>query len=60
MHCMNCEVIMSRISDIKSHISYDHLFGDVKEQKDVAQLYIQLLAVRDDLLLHQDEQDQES
>ena len=50
-------VTTKRISDIKSH---DHLFGDVGEQKNVAQPYIQLLAVRDDLVLCQDEQDQKS
>jgi hypothetical protein len=57
MHCMNCEVIISKIGDIKSHIRYEHLFGNVNEQKDVAQLYIQLLSVRDDLLLQQEEQE---
>ena len=61
MHCMNCEVILSRIRDIKSHIKYEHLFGNVNEQKEVAQLYIQLLAVREDLIMQkqQDEQEQE-
>ena len=54
---MNCEVIISKIGDIKSHIRYEHLFGNVNEQKDVAQLYIQLLSVRDDLLLQQEEQE---
>ena len=36
MHCINCEVIISKIGDIKSHIRYEHLFGYVNEQKYVA------------------------
>ena len=53
--------ILSKICDIKSHIKYEHLFGNVNEQKEVAQLFIQLLAVREDLTIQQqeDEQDQE-
>ena len=56
---MKYEVIISRMSDIKSHIKYEHIFGNIIEQRDVAQLYLQLLAVRDELLLQQEDQDQE-
>ena len=44
---------------MKRHIKYEHIFGNVHEKKEMAHLYIQLLAVREDLTMQQQEDEQE-
>ena len=57
---MTCPKIATSIPANKSHIKYEHAFGNVNEQGDMARLYLQLLKVREELLREQQDQDQDS
>ena len=59
-HCITCPKIATIIPANKSHIRYEHVFGNVNEQGDMARLYLQLLKVREKLLREQQDQDQDS
>ena len=50
-HCMECEKLSKVRSDFNEHIEYNHINGSVEQQKEVAALYVALLAARDGLLL---------
>ena len=50
---MECEVIKGDVScEIisRAHIQYDHIYGNVDEQKEVVTLMRELLGVREKLL----------
>ena len=59
-HCMSCPKILEKIPNLKSHIKYMHAFGIVEEQKELAQLFIHLLGVREEMLQDLDDQEQEN
>ena len=40
-----------------NHINYEHVYGNVCEQRDIAKLYIKLLNAREVMLQDQDDQD---
>ena len=42
-HCMKCPTILSKFGKIKDHIKYEHVYGNIQEQKEVAQLFLQIL-----------------
>ena len=48
---MECEKLSKVRSDFNEHIEYNHINGSVEQQKEVAALYVALLAARDGLLL---------
>ena len=50
-HCMMCPKILNNIDIQKEHIKYEHIFGTIEEQKEVAILYLQLVNCREELLL---------
>ena len=51
---MKCPEILSKFGRIKVHIKYEHVNGNVQEQKEVAQLFLQILQIREELLEEQD------
>ena len=55
-HCIECPKILEKTHSMKKHISYEHIYGNVHQQKDIAQLYIVILKIREDLLQDQDKQ----
>ena len=50
-HCMECEKLLTVRSDFNEHIQYNHINGSLEQQKEVAALYVALLAAREGLLL---------
>ena len=58
-HCMSCPKLFTVLNESTSHIKYDHIYGAVTEQRDIAQLYLRLLQRREELLKDHDDQDQE-
>ena len=55
-HCMVCPKILNNIDIQKEHIKYEHIFGTIEEQKEVAILYLQLVNCREELLLQNADQ----
>ena len=52
---MNCPNMLAKTYKIITHIKYEHMFCNVREQKELARLYIHLLEVREELI--QDDQE---
>ena len=58
-HCMKCPKLAASMDPTMSHIQYNHIYGSISEQKEIANMYLKLLQVREELLTDQDDQDQE-
>ena len=48
-HCMVCTKLEHEEST--THIVYNHIYGDVFQQKEVASLYLRLIETRDQIIL---------
>ena len=49
-HIMECVQLLSHIPDIKKHIKYDHIYGNIDQQIEVTAYMYQLLEVREQIL----------
>ena len=58
-HCMTCPQLVTMMDEFTSHIRYEHIYGNITEQRDIAQLYIRLIERRDELLGEHDNHDQD-
>ena len=57
---MSCPQLVTMIDKSTSHIKYEHIYANITEQRDIAQLYRKLLRRREELLEeHDDHDDQE-
>ena len=56
---MKCPTILAKLGKIQDHIKYEHIYGDVHEQRVIAQLFLKIVKVREELLQEQDDQDQD-
>ena len=54
---MKCPKILSKFGRIKDHIKYEHVYGNIQEQKEVAPLFLQILRISEELLEEQDNVD---
>ena len=58
-HCMNCPKLLHKIKFNKEHIKYNHIYGSLEEQREVARLFLDLLKCREEFL-QEKEQDQDT
>ena len=56
---MKCRKLTTRVDPRMSHVQYNHIYGSISEQKDIANMCMKLLQLREELLTNQDDQDQE-
>ena len=45
-HCMVCPKIVEKMDTVSKHMKYEHIFGSLLEQKEVAHTYLQIINIR--------------
>ena len=56
---MKCLTILARLGEIQSHIKYEHIYGNVYEQRVIAWLFIEIVKVKEKLIKEQEDKDQD-
>ena len=57
---MNCPKLSKFIEPSMSHIKYEHVYGNVSEQREISKLYIKLLHAREEMIQDKEDQDQDN
>ena len=56
-HCLKCPKIFEKIPTLSNHIKYEQIYGNITEQREIAQLYIQIMNKRTEIIDNKEKDD---